>query len=339
MRRRSLRLLLLAALLVVAVAAIAAWRGERDASRAPAAQRALPGLAARVGDLAWLRVSRGKTNINFALINKEWTVVEKGNYPADQERLRKLLVQLADCELVEPKTDKAELLARLELDDPSNGKATLVSAQDRAGAVAAQLIVGGKRPSDLGTGAAGVYVRKPSSDQAWLARGSFDLAGDLLSWLDRRIIDIKPLRVRSVVMTPSDGEGITVARGSADLPFAIDSLPQDAQPKDDAVLAAPAGALDTLTFEDVRPAAELPIPQEGVATAAYTTFDGLVVGLRLTNPEIGNWVAIDVTGFGKGEEQAKALSARLSRWSFAISAERAKLLRTTRASLLQPNGS
>jgi hypothetical protein len=343
MRRRSLRLLMLAAAAAAVVAAIVVVRSDRDVSPPPPSQRALPGFADKLGDLAWLRLTRGTTTVNFALINNQWTVVEKGNYPADQERMRKLLVQLAECELVEPKTDRAELLPRLGLDDPANGSATQITAQDRAGGLVAQLIVGGKRPSELGGGEAGVYVRRPGSEQAWLARGSFDLAGGVLSWLDRRIVDIKPLRVSTVVLTGADGKAVTIARRSADLPLALDAPPPDVQPKDDAALAAPSGALEALTLDDVKPATEQPVPQDGVATAAFTTFDGLIVGLRLAPPNAapdgGDWVAIDVTGFGKGEAAAKPLSARLSRWSFAIPPERAKLLRTTLSDLVQPHGS
>jgi uncharacterized protein DUF4340 len=147
MRRRNLGLLVLVAAAIVVVALVVVSRGDREVSPAPAAQRALPGLADKLDDLAWLRLTRGAMTVNFSLINKQWTVVEKGNYPADQERVRRLLVQLAECELVEPKTDRPELLARLDLDDPANGKSTLVAAQDRAGGLVAQLIVGSKRPT------------------------------------------------------------------------------------------------------------------------------------------------------------------------------------------------
>jgi hypothetical protein len=333
-------LALLAAALVMAVIAVAiVSRGDREAGRAPAGQRALPGLADKLGDLGRMRLTRGTMTVNLAMADQRWTVVEKGNYPADRDRVRKLLLQLAQLELIEPKTDKPELLARLDLDDPANGKSTLVAVQDRTGALAGQLIIGRSRPTEIGGGDAGVYVRRPDSDQAWLARGSFLLDGDMLSWLDRRIIDIAPARVESVVLTAADGNAVILARASPDLPFAIDGPPADAQPKPDAVLAAPAGALTALDLADVKPESEKPIPQNGVATAAFTTFDGLVVGLRLSPPEAGDWMAIDVAGFGKGEAEAKALSARLAHWSFAIPAERAKLLRTTLSDLLLPHGS
>ena len=339
MQRRNLWALLAAAAVMAVLAVVVVSRGDRAVTRAPGTQRALPGLADKLGELSRLHLTRAAVTINFAALDHRWTIVEKGNYPADQDRVRKLLLQLADLELIEPKTDRPELLARLDLDDPANGKSTLVTAQDRGGALVAQLIIGRRRPNEIGGGDAGVYVRKPDGDQAWLARGAFDLGGDALSWIDRRVIDIAPARVASVVLTAPDGNAVIVARGSPDQPFAIDGLPADSRPKPDAALATPAGALEALDLDDVKPASEQPIPEEGTTTASFTTFDGLVVGLRLSPPDAGDWLAIDATGFGKGEDEAKALSARLAQWRFAIPAERAKLLRTTLSDLLLPRGS
>jgi len=339
MRRRSFAILLAAAAVVVVLAAVVMTHGDPGISHAPSGRRALPALADKLDTLDFVHLTRGKVTVNFKRGDQGWTVVEKGNYPADQERVRKLLLQLAELELVEPKTDRPELLARLDLDDPANGKSTLVTAQDHAGALVAQLIIGRSRPSEIEGGEAGVYVRQPGTDQAWLARGAFDLGGDALAWIDRRIIDIAPARVASVVLTAPDGNAVILARASADQPLAIDKPPADARPTPDDALAAPAGALEALDLDDVKPRAQQPIPMDGVATASFTTFDGLVVGLRLSSPDAGNWLAIDVSGFGKGEAQAKALRERLSPWSFAIPAARAKLLRTTLSGLVLPHGS
>jgi hypothetical protein len=339
MRRRGLYALLTAAIALAVLAAIVVHRGDREASAPPPGERALPGLADKLAMVDFLRLRRGDATVNLKQSDHGWAVVEKGGYPANQERVRKLLLQLAELELIEPKTDRPELLSRLDLDDPANGSSTLVTIGDRNGGMAGQIIIGRRRPSDLTSGEEGVYIRKPDSEQAWLARGSFELGGDALSWVDRRIIDIAPARVASVVLTTPDlaapdGGAVTIARGSADLPFAIDGLPADAKPKPDEALAAPAGALEALDLADVKPAAEEPIPEDGATTAAFTTFDGLVVGLRLTPPDKGDWLAIDVTGYGKGEATAQALSARLAPWRFAIPPERAKLLRTTLPDLL-----
>jgi hypothetical protein len=271
--------------------------------------------------------------------DRGWAVVEKGGYPADQDRIRKLLLQLTELELIEPKTDKAELLARLDLDDPANGKSTEIALQNRNGAMLAQIVIGRDRPSDIAKGEAGVYVRKPGSDRAWLARGSFALGGDVLSWLDRRIIDIAPTRISTVVLTAADGGAAIVARSSADQPFAIDAPPADARPKPDAALAVPTGALEQLDLTDVRRATDGPTSKDNASTAAFTTFDGVVIGLRLSPPEVGDWLTIETTGSGGGEAEAKALNDRLSPWAFQIPPARAKLLRMTLSDFLLPRGS
>jgi hypothetical protein len=339
MQRRSFLALIAAAAVIAAPAVLIATRGDRAVSRAPSDRRALPGFADRLEDVAFLRLSRGAVTINFRRNDGNWVVVEKGNYPADQNRLRTLLLQLAELELVEPKTDRPELLARLDLDDPANGKSTEITARDRNGVTIGQIIIGRSRPTDIARGEAGVYVRRAGSDQAWLARGAFELGGDAPAWLDRRIVDIPSGKIASVVLTAADGGAVTLARISADQPFAIDKPPADGHPKPDDALAAPAGALEALQLADVKPAAGQPPLPKGGTTAAFITFEGLVLGLRLTPPEAGDWLAIDVTGDGKGEAAAKALAARLSPWRFAIPAARAKLLRTTLSDLLLPKGS
>jgi hypothetical protein len=339
MQRLSFNLLRGAALVMAGWAAYALWTGDRAVSRPAPGQRALPGLADKLGELAWLRLSRGTAKENFALINGRWTIVEKGNYPASADRVRQLLVGLADLTLIEPKTDRVELLARLDLDDPVSGKSTLVKVQDRTGALVGQIIVGRGRPNTIGGGEPGVYVRRPDSDQAWLARGSFDLAGDALSWIDRRVIDLPASRVASVVLTTAAGVSVTLVRDSSTDEFAVGGAPQGTKFKEQAVLAAPAGALAALDLDDVKPEVEMPVPAVNAATATFVTFDGLIVNLRLSSPGETTWIALDASGSGKTDAEGKSLSQRLAPWSFAISADRAAALRSTLADFTAPGGS
>ena len=347
MQRRGFTLLVLLAAGLAAGAAYALWAGDRAVSRPPTGQRALPGLADKLGELAWMRIVHGAAKENFSLINGRWAVVEKGNYPADAERVRRLLVGLADLTLVEPKTDRVELLPRLDLDDPGNGKSTLVALQDRTGALVGQLVIGRPRPNNLGGGPGGgpgagdagsMSAAPTASRPGWRAARSTS-AATCLSWLDRRIVDLPASRVASVVLTAADGASVTLSRATPDAEFAVEGAPEGTKFKEQAVLAAPAGALAALDLEDVKPSVELPVPAAGAATASFTTFDGLIVGLRLSPPGQTNWVALDATGFDKGEAEAKALSLRLAPWSFAIPPDKAMLLRTTLSDLTAAGGS
>src|SRR5438552_5233361 len=259
MQRRGFIVLLTATVIVVAAAIVVLAAGDRTASPAPSGERALPGLAAKLGDLAWVGLSRGPTKIDFAAVNGSWAVVEKGNYPAAQAKMRQLLLGLADLTLVEPKTERPELFARLDLDDPANGKATDVKLNDRIGPTAAELVVGKRRADRFGTGNDAVYLRKPGIDRAWLARGSLDVGGEIVDWLDRRILDIPAARIASIKVT-GDGTTLVLNRAEPGDRFAVAGAPPDTKLKGPAVLAEPAAALAALDLADVKPAAEPPLP-------------------------------------------------------------------------------
>ena len=81
--------------------------GERAAPATAQGQRALPDLAARLGDLAWMRLAQGANKTDFTAIGGRWVLIEKGNYPANAGKVRRLLLGLADLTLVEPKTAPA----------------------------------------------------------------------------------------------------------------------------------------------------------------------------------------------------------------------------------------
>src|SRR5436305_9798914 len=335
MRQRSFLVLLAATVIVAAAAIVVLAAGDRTASPAPSGERALPGLAAKLGDLAWVGLSRGPTKIDFAAVNGSWAVVEKGNYPAAQGKMRQLLLGLADLTLVEPKTERPELFVRLDLDDPANGKATDLKLNDRIGQTVAELIVGKRRADRLGTGNDAAYVRKPGIERAWLARGSLEVGGEIIDWLDRRILDIPAARIASVTLTASDGATLTLSRAQPAERFAVaDPLP-DTKFKP-AALAEPAGALAALDLADVKPAADQPMPDSGVATASFATFDGLKLDLRLVSRENGDWIAIAASGQDPAEVEAKAINAKVGGWSYAVTPDRAKLLRTRLADLVEP---
>src|SRR5581483_3324686 len=121
MQRRGFIFLLGATAASVAGAAAALLTEGETVSTAPPGERALPKLAANLGQIARFRINRGEMKANFELDDGRWVVVEKGGYPADAAKIHRMLSALADLTLIEPKTDRPELYSRLSLDDPANG--------------------------------------------------------------------------------------------------------------------------------------------------------------------------------------------------------------------------
>ena len=74
----------------------------------------------------------------------------------------------------------------------------------------------------------------------------------------------------------------------------------------------------------------------GVATALFTTFDGLAVTVWLFSHDGADWITLEAVGSGAAEADAKAMDARVANWTYKIPAGRAKVLRTRLADLVEP---
>jgi hypothetical protein len=336
MQTRSLVPLASATVVLAAVALVVLASGDRRVSHAAPGEPAFPVLAAKLGDVASVTVSHDGMTMTLIRDGDSWLVADKGNYPANAAKVSQIVRAMADLTLVEPKTQKPDLYPRLEVEDPGNGKSALVAVKDKSGAELAQAIVGKRRYDRLGAGNDGVYLRKPGDAQAWLARGTLDPSGDNASWLDRRIVDISEKKIAKVILTQADGSKLVISRAAPDASFAVEDAPADAKFKNESATSGPAGALDTLDLDDVKPAGELPVPDKDVTTASFTTFDGLTIDVRLTERDKTSWIAISATGSGSAEAEAKKIDDKVSHWTYAIPAYKANLLKSKLADLIEP---
>jgi hypothetical protein len=336
MQKRGFLLLAAATVVLVVLAIVAIATGDRGVSRAAPGERAFPALAAKLGDVGAVGIKRNALSLTFVRDGDTWLVAEKGNYPAAAGKVRQIAVALADAVLVEPKTQKAEFYPRLDVEDPGSGKSTLVTLKDKSGATLAEMIIGKRRYDRLGTGTDGIYVRKLGDTQAWLARGSLEFSDQLSSWLDRRILDIPEKRIAKATLTQPDGTKLVISRAKPEDKFTVEDAPADAKFKSETTTSEPAMALESLDLDDVRPAAELPVPDKDVLTASFTTFDGLTVDVRLLDKDDVHWVALSATGSGAVEAEAKAINDKASHWTYAVPSYKATQLKMKLADMLEP---
>src|SRR5947207_7715961 len=227
MQSRSLILLASATAVLVAIAILVLASGDRGVSRAAPGQPAFPALAAKLGDVTSVTVSRSGTTTTFIRDGDSWLVAEKGNYPASAAKISQIVRAMADLTLVEPKTQNPDLYPRLEVEDPGHGKSALIAVKDKSGRDLAKAIVGKRRYDRLGAGNDGVYLRNAGEAKTWLARGTLDPSGDPASWLDRQIIDISEKKIAKVVLTQPDGSKLVISRAAPEEKFAVEDAPAD----------------------------------------------------------------------------------------------------------------
>ncbi len=338
---------LIAATIAVVIAAIAlSLAGGQSAADARSGEMVFAGLGERLGDAAMVKITGagGPVTLERHSAGKttDWLVAEKGGYPADPQKIRQTLLGFAELKLVEPKTDKAKLYKRLDVEDPGtkDGHSRLVEIDDAKGGKLGEIIVGKRRPDRLGTGADGLYIRKPGDAQSWLAQGSVDLPTDIKDWLDKNVAQIAAKRIRQVTLTHEDGSTLVLKRDKEDAKFTAEGAPADAKFKSDAALAEPAGVLDGVELNDVRKAADLPAPEKGVARAEWVTFDGLTITGETFKKDDSNWVRLKASGEGKAAEEAAALNARWAPWVYSVYEYKANAMKTKLADLVEaPKGS
>ncbi|HJT08922.1 MAG TPA: DUF4340 domain-containing protein, partial [Stellaceae bacterium] len=311
MNAKGLIGLVIATAAVLIIAIVVAVNGGSSAREPQAGMTVLPELTRRANDVARLTLVHGESKTTLQRKGDRWVVEEKSGYPADPTKVHQVLLGLADLRYVEAKTRKPDLYPRLEVEDAGkkDAKSTLVTASTEKGDLVGEIIAGKHRVDELGGGVDGIYVRKPGDAQSWLARGTLGLPGDTLGWLDRKLIDLPEDKVKELVLTQADGSKLDLARDKPEDALALKGAPASAKLKE-GTTTPPAEALADLEFADVRPAADVTFPSEGVAHAEYTGFDGRTIKVALVQQDGKSWAKIEVNGSGDAEKSAAELTAK-----------------------------
>ena len=146
-----------------------------------------------LNDIDSVSVSRaGEDTFVIRRLDDGWGLADRDDYPASLERIRGVLIAMAEATVVEPKTADPSRHAVLGVDDPVNesSKATVVtaSARDRE----FSLVFGNATQGSYR------YARIAGEDQSWLIDQNPEIPASVGEWLDADIIDIPSTRVRSV---------------------------------------------------------------------------------------------------------------------------------------------
>src|SRR5437868_10346797 len=158
------RLLILGALAVVALVTSLLLSNQRSPHQ-EAAAALYPQLKDQLNAVTTVRIFKTGDTPAVELSRKEtaWILSERGVYPADTAKVRKLLLALSQAKPVEEKTSNPQNYAALGVDDLSNAAASGVRVELDGIATSVKLIVGKNGP-----GAQSAYVRRAGEPASWL---------------------------------------------------------------------------------------------------------------------------------------------------------------------------
>jgi len=299
-RQRFIALMVAAALAISGALYLSAQRNlQRDTHGAAL----IPTLAGELNTVTALSVRRGSAAPTVTVHEKDgrWTVAERGDYPADVAKLRKLLLALSDAKIVEEKTSNPANFAVIGVEDPSSPAATgaeiSVTARDGKHAVIIGKPVGG-----------GNFARRSGGNASYSVEPGISFESEPRLWIDSRLLDVAVGGIQRIEVKPAAGPAYTVHRMAAastnsgaaapansaaagaspaasksDDNFTLDGVPPGRKAADSVQLAPSPTAFSGLTADDVTPAGDVDFSKATVATVTLSdgnviTVSGAVVG-------------------------------------------------------------
>jgi hypothetical protein len=242
----------------------------------------LPGLKAALADLDQIEIVTRDDTVTLVVIDAQWSVVERDNYPAKRETLSAMANQVAKAKLLERKTSRAENYARLGLVDLEDPASEAVQLSLRAGETEFTTLLGNNA-----SGRTGRYAR--DGEQTWLT-DAIDVEKLPTAWLEPVIINVESADVTRVVLEDQSGE--LVFERNAEGEFDFGQLPPDRELKYPSITGEPARALVNVRLEDV--AAHDSQRWQDAASANFTLQDGREIRVQAAKYGEGNWLNFNV---------------------------------------------
>jgi hypothetical protein len=283
MTRRTFIALIVAA--VLAISGALYLSAQRNLSREPHGAALLPSLAGELNTVSALSVRRGSATPTVTLHQQggHWTVAERGDYPADVSKLRKLLLALSDAKVIEQKTSNPASFAVIGVDDPASPGAT--------GAEISVVARDGKHSVIVGKPVgAGNFARRSGENLSYSVEPGISLEVEPRYWIDSRLLDIAAAGIQSIGVKPAAGPAYGVHRAAPGANFVLEGAPKGRNAADSAVLAPSPTGYSGLTADDVAPVGDIDFSQATVATV--TLSDGNVITMTGAASADKHWVQV-----------------------------------------------
>jgi hypothetical protein len=330
MTARRVGILLVAA---IGVVAFAIWlSSQRHLERATlTGDLVLPGLKNQLNTVTEVRLTKAdQTHTTLKKGSTGWVVGER-DYPADSGKIRKVLLDLGELNVVEEKTHTAANYPLLGVEDTTSPKATGTRVALVTPSKVYEVIVGKSSGGKSG------YVRVPTQEQALLAAPSLTVEADPKHWLDHTLIDIAQERVKAVDEKPAEGPAYTASREKKEQSdFTVSNIPKGRELSSPVAADPIAGALGGMTLDDVHKASA-PAADAKVAHAIYHTFDGLDVDVAGHKDGTHDLVTFAVHSTAKETEaEAQKLTTQLTGWEYELPSYKYDSIFRSQEELLKP---
>lgn len=293
MNAKTLTVVGLAAAVLFGAALYLSSGSDAKSPAATVGGKLFPELSGHVNDVVEVALVDAGTAFSVRKEGASWGAADKGGYPVDFDKVKALVLGVAEFTVVEPMTKNPEFHAKMGVEDPSGAGATSrrVTLKDAAGKVLADVIVGKAKATQGMTSKPSLYARRSGEDQVFEVTGSVNVGGDAAGWLNRQVSEVKSSRVKRAVITHPDGEVLTVSKAEqTQQDFTVEHLPEGKELSWGGVANGIPSALEFMSLDDVQRAEGFDL--NGATVTDYECFDGLVVTARSVERDGKTWITL-----------------------------------------------
>lgn len=346
MNQRQFSTLLMTALIVaVAIAFLLPSRtGKEEVASKPVF---LEEIAAQVNEVDRLVFTAGEGTVSTLVRGQvQWRVAELEGYPADWGKVKSLLLNLAQAEVVELKTSNPEYYTRLGVEDVNGDNAQGVLMEISRGEWKSAIISGNEA-----TSLDGQYLRAADQSQSLLIDRSLDVSADPLHWVDAEVINIGSSQVADLEIIHPDGNRIRIEKLSADDPdFSLEGLPDDREVLSGWSVNSLANAFSTLRMDAV--VADAAVQEGDPVNIRLLTFSGLEVRAEIFAQDDNGWIRIRATApepmdgdpndelaaaaSQNRQQAAEEINTRTGNWLYRLPAAKLETMTKRFEQLLKP---
>lgn len=174
----------------------------------------IPHLQDSLNDVREIKIYGAKNQVLSTVSRSEtgWSVPQRDGYPADVSKVRVMLLNLAEANIIEEKTSSPDLYSRLGVEDVTNDDAQGIKLVIHFDDSSAELIVGKPGPQINKSH----YVRHVSDETSWLINRKLDLKHPPEYWLKKDILSIEPAQISAVKVSLKDGSELEIANSGDD---------------------------------------------------------------------------------------------------------------------------
>ncbi len=280
-----------------------------------------PDLLKQLDAVNQIVVSRAgsKVFVNLLRNGESWQLESPNSVPANPYLLEEILRVVATAKIVEIKTAKADWYQYLGVRDIQMVSAQGTMIELKSASKSWRVIIGKDSETQKGQ-----YWRQPGQTAVMRVDQQLSLPEDLLSWMDRLIIDVPASGVAAIHITSIAGNSYHLQRQAdqQDLTLVTGQLDLDE-------IRKLQRGLYKLHYDEIR-AAGAQLEQESVYQLQYQLFDGSNIVLTCAPDDSGSWCQLRAEAATEGEkgassEQARIVNLRFSPWNFHLSLRRTEL--------------